>query len=70
MVIITGVAIGMAASLILTRFVASQLTGVSATDPLTLIGVVLTVMLAGLFACFLPARRATLVEPMATLRNE
>jgi hypothetical protein len=44
--------------------------GVSATDPLTLIGVVLTVMLAGLFACFLPARRTTLVEPMTTLRNE
>jgi putative ABC transport system permease protein len=70
LVIITGVVIGVAASLVLTRFVASQLTGVSATDPLTLIGVVLTVMLAGLLACFLPARRATLVEPMATLRNE
>lgn len=69
-VIITGVAIGVAASLVLSRFLASQLSGVSATDPLTLIGVVLTVMLAGLFACFLPARRATLVEPMATLRNE
>ena len=69
-VIITGVVIGVAASLVLTRFVASQLTGVSATDPLTFVGVVLTVMLAGLFACFLPARRATLVEPMATLRNE
>ena len=69
-VIVTGVVIGMAASMVLTRFVASHLTGVSATDPLTLIGVVLTMMLAGLFACFLPARRATLVEPMATLRNE
>ncbi len=69
-VIATGVVIGVAASLVLTRFVANQLTGVSATDPLTLIGVVLTVMLAGLLACFLPARRATLVEPMATLRNE
>jgi putative ABC transport system permease protein len=69
-VIVTGVVIGVVASLGLTRFLASQLNGVSATDPLTLIGVVVTVMLAGLFACFLPARRATLVEPMTTLRNE
>jgi putative ABC transport system permease protein len=68
--IVIGVLIGMAASLGLTRFLASQLSGVSATDPVTLIGVVVTMMLAGLFACFLPARRATLVEPMATLRNE
>jgi putative ABC transport system permease protein len=68
--IVAGVVIGMAASLGLTRFLASQLSGVSATDPVTLIGVVVAMMLAGLFACFLPARRATLVEPMATLRNE
>jgi len=68
--IVTGVLIGMAASLGLTRFLASQLSGVSATDPATLIGVVVTMMLAGLVACFLPARRATLVEPMTTLRNE
>jgi putative ABC transport system permease protein len=69
-VIVTGVVIGVVASLVLTRFLGSQLNGVSATDPLTLIGVVLAVILAGLIACFLPARRATLVEPMATLRNE
>jgi putative ABC transport system permease protein len=68
--ILTGVGIGMAASLGVTRFLAGQLGGVSASDPVTLIGVVLTMMLAGLVACFLPARRATLVEPMATLRNE
>jgi len=68
--IAAGVIIGLAASLGLTRLLRSQLNGVSPTDPLTLIGVVLTVMLAGLFACFLPARRATLVEPMTTLRNE
>jgi putative ABC transport system permease protein len=68
--IFAGVVIGLAASLGLTRFLRSLLNGVSATDPLTIIGVVVTVMLAGLVACFLPARRATLVEPMATLRNE
>jgi len=70
MLIVAGVLIGMAASLGLTRFLASQLSGVSATDPVTLIAVVITMTLAGLFACFLPARRATLVEPMTTLRNE
>ena len=70
MLIVIGVLIGMVASLGLTRFLASQLSGVSATDPVTLITVVVTMMLAGLFACFLPARRATLVEPMTTLRNE
>ena len=69
-VIGTGVVIGVLASLALTRYLSSQFTGVSANDPLTLIGVVLTVMLAGIVACFLPARRATLVEPMTTLRNE
>ena len=62
--------IGLVASLGVTRLLASQLTGISATDPLTLIGVMLTVALAGLLACFLPAHRATQVDPMATLRNE
>jgi putative ABC transport system permease protein len=65
-----GVLIGVAASLGLTRFLASQLTGVTATDPLTLIGVMVTVALAGLLACFFPAHRAAQVNPMTTLRNE
>ena len=66
----TGVLIGVVASLALSRLLASELNGISATDPLTLIGVVLTVALAGVFACFLPAHRATLLEPMRTLRDE
>jgi putative ABC transport system permease protein len=66
----TGIVIGLAASLGVTRFLASQFRGISATDPLTLCGVVITVMAAGLSASFFPARRATQVDPMTTLRNE
>jgi putative ABC transport system permease protein len=65
-----GVLIGLAVSIGLTRFLSSQFHGISATDPLTFVLVVIIVMLAGLSACFLPARRATQVDPMTTLRNE
>ena len=65
-----GLSAGLVISWICARALQGLLYGVSATDPLTLIGVVVTMMLAGLSACFLPARRATLVEPMTTLRNE
>ena len=68
--IVTGAAIGLVVSLALTRLLASQFRGISATDPATFVFVVATVIAAGLFACFLPARRATHVDPMATLRNE
>jgi putative ABC transport system permease protein len=68
--IVPGILIGLLASLGLTRFLSSQFRGVSATDPLTLVLVVFAVMLAGVSACFLPARRATQVDPMTTLRNE
>jgi putative ABC transport system permease protein len=68
--ILTGIAIGMAASLALTRYLAGQFRGVSATDPLTLAVVVLAVLLAGILACVLPARRAASVDPMVTLRYE
>ena len=65
-----GIVIGLLASLGLTRFLSSQFRGISATDPLTFFLVIPTVMLAGLSACFLPARHATQVDPMTTLRNE
>src|SRR5258707_14887721 len=67
--IMTGIFIGLLASVGLTRFLSSQFRGISATDPLTLLMVVGTVMGAGLSACFFPARRATQVDPMTTLRN-
>ncbi len=65
-----GLLIGIAASIGISRVVATQLAGISATDPLTFVLVIAGVLGAGLAACYLPARRATLVDPMATLRNE
>jgi putative ABC transport system permease protein len=65
-----GIVIGLLASIGLTRFLSSQFHGISATDPLTLLVVAATVMGAGISASLLPARRATRVDPMTTLRNE
>jgi putative ABC transport system permease protein len=65
-----GLAAGLMASLAVTQVIASQLWSVSARDPLTLAGVILVVGMAGLAACYFPARRATHVDPMVALRHE
>jgi putative ABC transport system permease protein len=65
-----GVCIGLVASLGLTRFLTSQLFEVKASDPLTLTGVSLLLVTVSLAACYLPARRATKVEPTVALRYE
>ncbi len=65
-----GILIGLCASLALTRFLASQIPGVSATDPWTFASVVMVVVLVGLAACLLPARHATRVDPLVALRYE
>lgn len=65
-----GICIGLSASFGLTRFLSSQIWGVSSTDPWTFGIVILVVMAAGLAACYLPARNATRVEPLVALRYE
>ena len=65
-----GIAIGVAGSLALTRLIASQLYGVSPTDPVTLAVVSIALLAIALAATFVPARRATRVDAMESLRYE
>ncbi|MGC2831267.1 MAG: ABC transporter permease [Candidatus Acidiferrum sp.] len=68
--ILIGVVVGIAGALALTRTAASLLFGVTATDPLTFGAVTLLLVGAGLLACYIPARRATRIDPLVALRYE
>jgi putative ABC transport system permease protein len=65
-----GIAIGFLSAYAITRLMQPLLFGVSATDPLTFIGGALLLVLVAWFACYLPARRATKVDPLVALRSE
>jgi putative ABC transport system permease protein len=68
--LVGGLVIGFLASLGASRMIASQLWGVSAGDPLTLVAVVVVLFLTGLVACYVPARKATAVDPLIALRRD
>jgi putative ABC transport system permease protein len=65
-----GVAIGLVATFLVTRYLSSLLFSVPPYDPMTLAGVVAALAIISLCACYLPARRATLIDPIVALREE
>jgi putative ABC transport system permease protein len=67
---ILGLIIGAIAATVMTQFLKSLLFGITATDPLTFLAVAILLFSLALLACYLPARRAALVDPIVALRHE
>jgi putative ABC transport system permease protein len=68
--VVLGAALGVAASLALTRFMGSLLFEVEPTDPLTFVSVTVVLLVVAAAACWIPAMRATRVDPIVALRYE
>ena len=65
-----GIAIGVAGAVVITKLTSSLFVGVGPTDVLTFVAVSVGALTVALLACYVPARRATKVDPLVALRND
>jgi ABC-type antimicrobial peptide transport system permease subunit len=70
LIVIIGLASGLVVAVIMTRFFRSMLFGVAPTDPTTFLSVSAILAVAAFLACYIPAKRATRVDPLTALREE